>query len=70
MLGANLAIPAAFLCVSRQLELLSSMRTIPSHPTVVRNRLMFDIFMCYLLPIFYMLLRTFYASTPLTIFFF
>ena len=59
MLGANLALPAAFLCISRQLELLSSTRSIPCHPTVVRNWLIFDIFMCYLLPILYMLLRTF-----------
>jgi pheromone a factor receptor len=59
MLGANIALPAAFLCVSRQLELLSSTRTIPFHPTVVRNWLIFDIFMCYLLPIIYILLRTF-----------
>ncbi|KAF8809928.1 STE3-like pheromone receptor [Phlegmacium glaucopus] len=70
MLGANLALPAAFFCVSLQLELLSSMRTISSHPTVVRNRLMSEIFMCYLLPILYMLLRAFYVSLPLCIFFF
>ena len=57
MLGANLALPAAFLCISRQLELLSSTRTIPCHPTVIRNWLIFDIFMCYLLPIIYILLR-------------
>ena len=66
MLGANLALPAAFLCVSRQLELLSSRRTIPCHPTVVRNWLIFDIFMCYLLPIIYILLRTFNFSPPLS----
>lgn len=59
MLGANVALPAAFLCVSRQLELLSSTRTIPCHPTVVRNWLIFDVFMCYLLPIIYILLRKF-----------
>ena len=59
MLGANLALPAAFLCIFRQLELLSSTRTIPCHPKVVRNWLIFDIFMCYLLPILYILLRTF-----------
>ena len=64
MLGANLALPAAFLCVLRQLELLSSTRTIPFHPTVVRNWLIFDIFMCYLLPIIYILLRTFNFSIP------
>ena len=69
MLGANLALPAAFLCVSRQLELLSSTRTIPFRPTVVRNWLMFDIFMCYLLPIIYILLRAFNFSTPLSILF-
>jgi Pheromone A receptor len=58
MLGVNLALPAALLCVSRQLELLSSMRPIPSHPTVVRNQLILDIFFCYLLPVIYILLRT------------
>ena len=67
MLGANVALPAAFLCVSRQLELLSSTRAIPSHPTVVRNWLIFDICMCYLLPIIYILLRTFNSSFPLSI---
>ena len=65
MLGVNLALPAAFLCVSRQLELLSSMRPISSHPTVVRNRMILDILFCYLLPIIYILLRTFYFSSPL-----
>lgn len=70
MLGANLALPAALLCISRQLELLSSTRTIPFHPTVLRNWLIFDIFMCYLLPIIYILLRTFIFFIPLSILFF
>lgn len=69
MLGANLALPAAFSCISQQLELLSSMRTIPTHPTIVRNRLIFEIFMCYLLPILYILLRMSYVCSILSTFF-
>lgn len=59
MLGTNLAVPAALLCIARQLEHLSSTRTLSSHPTVVRNHLILDIFMCYVLPIIYILLRAF-----------
>ena len=56
-LGANIALPGALVCISRQLELVSSSRTIHSDPRVVRNRTILELFLCYVVPMMYMSLR-------------
>jgi hypothetical protein len=57
MLGANIALPGALVCISRQLELISSSKTIPSDSRVIRNRTILEFLLCYVVPIIYMLLR-------------
>nr|AVI69651.1 pheromone receptor [Cyclocybe aegerita] len=57
MLGANIALPGAFLCISRQLELVSSTRTISLDKKVIRNRTILDLTLCYAIPILYMSLH-------------
>ncbi|KAJ3502538.1 hypothetical protein NLJ89_g8842 [Agrocybe chaxingu] len=57
MLGANIALPGAFLCISRQLELVSSSRTISLDKKVIRNRTILDLTICYAIPILYMSLH-------------
>ncbi|TFK32934.1 pheromone A receptor-domain-containing protein [Crucibulum laeve] len=57
LLGANMALPGACLCISRHLELISSTRTFSSEPRAVRNRMFIDLFLCYILPIIYMFLH-------------
>jgi len=58
MLGANIALPGAFLCISRQLELVSSPRKISLEKNAIRNRTILELVLCYLLPIIYMSSRT------------
>jgi len=57
MLGAHIALPGALVCISRKLELVSSSRTIHSHPRVVRNRKILELLLCYVVPVMYMALR-------------
>ncbi|PPR07986.1 hypothetical protein CVT24_002698 [Panaeolus cyanescens] len=57
MMAASMALPGAFLCLSRRLEMLSSSREMSTHQTVVRNRMIFEIVLCCILPILYMSLH-------------
>ncbi|CAA7263992.1 unnamed protein product [Cyclocybe aegerita] len=57
MLGANIALPGAFLCISRHLELVSSSRMISLDKKVIRNRTILDLTLCYAIPILYMSLH-------------
>ena len=63
MLGANIALPGALVCISRQLELVSSSKTIPSDPRVIRNRTILEFLLCYVVPIIYMSLRECWVLT-------
>ena len=58
MLGTKIALPAAFLCIARELELASSSRTYSSDEKAVRIRRILEFFFCYLIPVIYMVLRT------------
>ena len=57
MLGANIALPGALVCISRQLELVSSSKTIPLDPRVIRNRTILEFLLCYVVPMIYMAMR-------------
>lgn len=57
LLGVNVAIPCAFLCIGRRMELLSSSRKIFDNATVRRNSILFELLMCYIVPLIYMALH-------------
>lgn len=57
VLGLNVALPGAFLCILRELELVASLRTYSSDKIAIRNRRTFEFLFCYAIPIMYMLLR-------------
>ena len=57
MLGCNVALPAAFLCISRRLELLGSSRTFSMDTKAIRNRRLLELFLCYVVPVIYVGLR-------------
>ncbi|KAF8890815.1 pheromone A receptor-domain-containing protein [Gymnopilus junonius] len=57
MLAANVALPGALLCIATQLELVTSSRTIPTNKKVLRNRMIFEFTICYVVPLLYMLLH-------------
>ncbi|KAH6890839.1 pheromone receptor [Coprinopsis sp. MPI-PUGE-AT-0042] len=58
VLGVNVAIPAAFLCIGRQLELLSSKRKLfNADPRYHRNSMIFEALCCYFIPLIYMSLH-------------
>ncbi|KAF8963271.1 pheromone A receptor-domain-containing protein [Flammula alnicola] len=54
MLGANIALPGALLCIAIQLQLVSSSKKISTNPTVLRNRTILELFLCYIIPLIYM----------------
>jgi pheromone a factor receptor len=59
LLGSNVALPAACLCLLRDLDAIMSIRE-PTHSTPSkRNYRMFDATLCILLPIVYICLREF-----------
>lgn len=64
MLGANIALPGALVCISSQLELVSSSKMIPSDPRVIRNRTILEFLLCYVVPMIYMSLRECRVLTP------
>ncbi|KAF9477445.1 hypothetical protein BDN70DRAFT_110899 [Pholiota conissans] len=56
MLGANIALPGAFLCIAIDLREKSRMKTpISTNPIVLRNRKILEVFLCYILPVIFML---------------
>jgi hypothetical protein len=57
MLGANIALPGAFLCIAIELRLMSSTKVISIDPRVLRNRRILEVFLCYVLPVIFMLSR-------------
>ena len=58
VLGVNVAVPAAFLCIGRQLELLSSKRKLyNADARFHRNSMLFEVLCCYFIPLIYMALR-------------
>ncbi|KXN85252.1 Pheromone B beta 1 receptor [Leucoagaricus sp. SymC.cos] len=54
VLATTIAVPAACLCISRYLEMISSSRNLPSGAKAFRNRRIFDAILCYLIPFLYM----------------
>ncbi|EAU87394.2 pheromone receptor [Coprinopsis cinerea okayama7 len=62
LLGVNVAIPGALLCIARQLELVSSSRKIIDSPIVKRNSTIFEVICCYMIPLIYMSLHFVPAS--------
>ncbi|KAI0060068.1 STE3-domain-containing protein [Artomyces pyxidatus] len=58
LLGAMVAVPGAFLCISRQLDLITT-RTESGLKPSQRYRKLFEISMCIFLPVVYMSLRAF-----------
>ncbi|PPQ94223.1 hypothetical protein CVT25_006649 [Psilocybe cyanescens] len=57
LLGIKVALPGAFVCIASQLELTSSQRKASMDKRVLRNRMIFELFLCYVFPILYMLLH-------------
>ncbi|KAF8884488.1 pheromone A receptor-domain-containing protein [Infundibulicybe gibba] len=57
LLGVNVALPGACVCLARYLELASSSRVISTHPRVKRNRMLVELVLCYLFPTIYMSLH-------------
>ncbi|KAF6745598.1 pheromone receptor [Ephemerocybe angulata] len=57
VLGVNAAVPGAFICIGRRMELISSTRKIHDNPTVKRNTMIFEILLCYIVPVIYMVLH-------------
>jgi hypothetical protein len=64
VLGANVALPGAFLCISRHLELISSKRKIETDLKTTRNRTLLDFLFCYIIPVIYMALRVWFPPLP------
>lgn len=58
-LGARIGLPGAFLCIAMELERISSSRRLLTNAIVVRNRLIFEVILCHIIPIIYMLSRMF-----------
>ncbi|KAF5329464.1 hypothetical protein D9619_009290 [Psilocybe cf. subviscida] len=54
-LGARIGLPGAFLCIAMELERISSSRRLLTNAIVVRNRLIFEVILCHIIPIIYML---------------
>ena len=67
VLGANVALPGAFLCISRHLELISSKRKIDTDLKTIRNRTLLEVLFCYIIPVIYMALRTWFPALPDTV---
>ncbi|KAF9522499.1 STE3-like pheromone receptor [Crepidotus variabilis] len=57
MLGANIALPGAFLCIARDLEHASSSRPYVFPKSTIRNQTILELVLCYVIPLIYMLLR-------------
>nr|QQL12038.1 mating-type protein STE3.s1 [Hypsizygus marmoreus] len=57
LLGAQMALPGACLCISRRLELVASTRPISNDPKSQRNRLLIEFLFCYIIPVMYMALH-------------
>jgi len=63
LLAAIVAVSGAFLCMSRHLELLSSIRPISANSKSQRNRVLIEAVLCYITPVIYMAIR---MPPPLT----
>lgn len=61
MLGSNVALPAICLCISRHLELLGSSRSFMIDNKAARNRRLLELFLCYVVPVIYVGLRSYSA---------
>ncbi|KAF9555100.1 STE3-domain-containing protein [Agrocybe pediades] len=57
LLGVNVALPAAILCIARELELVTSYRKISTDQIVIRNRMILELVLCYVVPVIYMSLH-------------
>ncbi|KAF4623146.1 hypothetical protein D9613_002290 [Agrocybe pediades] len=57
LLGVNVALPAAILCIARELELVTSYRKISTDQIVIRNRMILELVLCYVVPVTYMSLH-------------
>ncbi|KAL4257008.1 G-protein coupled receptor 4 family protein [Pleurotus pulmonarius] len=57
LLGANVGLPAAFICIARKLEFVSSQREPPPGGQNKRVQIAIDIALCIVLPIIYILLH-------------
>ncbi|KAL0952909.1 hypothetical protein HGRIS_007124 [Hohenbuehelia grisea] len=54
LLGANVALPAAFICIARELERISSTREYSADAHTQRINRIIDAILCYILPLIYM----------------
>lgn len=57
LLAANVALPGACLGISVDLERIASTRSMPDDKYTKKMRLIYDITLCFLIPIFYISLR-------------
>ena len=62
LLGAMVAVPGAFFCTSRQLEVLTSTFDHTKAPSL-RKKLIVEVLMCIVIPILYMSLREFLSQS-------
>ncbi|KAI0053506.1 fungal pheromone STE3G-protein-coupled receptor [Auriscalpium vulgare] len=62
LLGAMVAVPGAFLCVARQLDLMTT-RTDTGLKPEQRHKKPFEILMCIVLPVVYIALRNFFPTS-------
>ena len=67
-IGASVALPAATMCVCRNLELVASGRVARLNYEDKRRKMFFDLAMCYGLPVIIMALRTCSLLPPIPIF--
>ncbi|GLB44316.1 putative pheromone A receptor [Lyophyllum shimeji] len=56
-IGATMALPASCLCLCIHLERIASIRNVQSSPAQKRRRFLFDLAMCWLIPVIYMALH-------------
>jgi pheromone a factor receptor len=63
-IGATMSLPACCLCLCIHLERIASVRQVGTSHREKRNRMIFDLLMCWGIPVVYMALRTvlFHAS--------
>ncbi|TFK26923.1 STE3-domain-containing protein [Coprinopsis marcescibilis] len=57
LLGVNVAVPGALICIGRNLELVSSSRKIVVGAIVKRNSVIFEVVCCIFLPFVYMVMH-------------
>lgn len=67
-IGGSIALPATCLCINRFLASVSSSDTIKATKKEKRKRLLFDLSMCYGLPVLFMILHVVFQGHRFNIF--